>query len=332
MRSSVLILTQEFDLTADPVVEALAEREATVTRVDLSYFPRTMTLTDDADRGRRVLRHGDRELDLDRLSGVWYRRPTAFDFGPGMGEAEEEFARKEAVQGVGGVLRSTGCVWVNRPDLDAVAELKPYQLDLARRVGLRVPRTLITNDPAEVTAFVGAAGRPVVYKAFSGGVIRHPGTFPIGLLTTVVGAELDEHIARVRHTACMFQEYVDKAYEIRLTVIGNTYFPVVIRSQDNDATRVDWRGESEMAYGDYEPVPAAVVAKVQAMLEELGIVYAALDFIVTPDGEWVFLEANPNGQFMWLKHDLGLPFGECLADLLVRGGQFRRGEVTQVSY
>src|SRR5262245_61114580 len=292
MAPSVLILTQEFDPTADPVVAALAAREAQVTRVDLSYFPRTMTLTEEADRGRRVLRHGDRSLDLNRLSGVWYRRPTAFDFGPEMGEAEAEFARNEAIQGVGGILRATGCVWVNRPDLDAVAELKPYQLALARRVGLRVPRTLITNDPAEVAAFVSAADRPVVYKAFSGGVIRYPGTFPIGLLTTVVGPELDAHIARVRHTACMFQEYVDKAYEVRLTIIGNTYVPVVIRSQVHDATRVDWRGEDEMAYGDYEPVPAGVVAKVQAMLDDLGIVYAALDFIVTPDGEWVFLEAN----------------------------------------
>ena len=90
MTSSVLILTQEFDLTADPVVEALAEREARVTRVDLSYFPRTMTLTDDG--GRRVLRHGDRELDLDRLSGVWYRRPTAFDFGPTKGRVRLTFS------------------------------------------------------------------------------------------------------------------------------------------------------------------------------------------------------------------------------------------------
>lgn len=332
MTGSVLILTQEFDPTADPVVEALAGREARVTRVDLSYFPRTMTLTEDADRGRRVLRHRDRMLDLNELSGVWYRRPTAFDFGPDMGEAEEQFARNEAIQAVGGVLRATECVWVNRPDLDAVAELKPYQLAVARRVGLRVPPTLVTNDPAEVTAFLAATDRPVVYKSFSGGVIRYPGAFPIGLLTTVVGDELREHIGRVRHTACMFQEYVDKAYEVRLTVIGNTFFPVVIRSQDNDATRVDWRGENEMTYGDFEPVPHSVLAKVQALLAELGVVYAALDFIVTPDGEWVFLEANPNGQFMWLKHDLGLPFSECMADLLTRGGQFRRGEVTQVSY
>src|SRR5262245_20766627 len=55
MAPSVLILTQEFDPTADPVVAALAAREAQVSGVDLSYFPRTMTLTEEADRGLRVL-------------------------------------------------------------------------------------------------------------------------------------------------------------------------------------------------------------------------------------------------------------------------------------
>src|SRR5690606_26247798 len=112
----------------------------------------------DFDGGRRrVLRHGDRELDLDRLSGVWYRRPTGFDFGPDMPEPERLFARKEAMQAIGGILRATDCLGVNRPDIDAIGELKPYQLELARRLGLRVPRTLLTNDPQEVAGLLERA-------------------------------------------------------------------------------------------------------------------------------------------------------------------------------
>jgi hypothetical protein len=330
---TVLILTQDFDPTVDPVVHSLKAREARVVRVDLSYFPRTLTFTtSDFGGERRLLRHRDREVDLDRLCGVWYRRPTAFDFGPRMGDAEQQFAHSEALQGIGGILRATDCLWVNRPDADAVAELKPYHLGLAKQLGMRAPRTLLTNDPEEVAALVERADRPIVYKALTGGVIHYPGAFPNGLLTTVVGGEIRDHLDRVRHTMCVFQEYIDKAYEVRLTVIGNTYFPVTIQSQDVDNTKVDWRGENHLPYGDFRPLPDEIVKATQALLAELGIVYAAIDFIVTPSGEYVFLEVNPGGQFMWMQHDLNLPFSDHVADLLMKGGPFRRGDVTQVGY
>lgn len=336
----VLVLTQEFDPTVDPVIIAMAERGAEVVRADLSYFPRRMAVTtSDFGGARRVMRLRDkdgdrvREVDLDQLASVWYRRPTSFDFGPDMAEPERQFARREAMQGVGGILRTTNCLWVNRPDVDAVSELKPYQLELAKRLGLRVPRTLLTNDPAEVAALLDSADRPIAYKALTGGVIHYPGAFPSGLLTTVVGPEIRTHLDRVGHTMCMFQEYVEKAYEVRLTVIGNTYFPVTIDSQRLDTTKVDWRGEdAKMPYGPYQPLPDDIVKKSQALLAELGAVYGALDFIVTPEGEYVFLEVNPMGQFMWLYHDLGLPLGDHLAELLMTGGPFTRGEVTQVGY
>ncbi|TWJ21279.1 MvdC/MvdD family ATP grasp protein [Micromonospora endolithica] len=329
----ILILTQDFDPTVDPVVRSLTARGANVVRVDLSCFPQTLTFTtSDFDGERRRLLHRGREIDLGRLSGVWYRRPTAFRFDAQMSEAEQQFARNEALHGIGGILRATDCLWVNRPDVDAVAELKPYQLQLAKQLGMRVPRTLLTNDPAEVKALVESTDRPIVYKALTGGVIHYPGAFPSGLYTTMVGDEILTHADRVRHTVCMFQEYVDKAYEVRLTVIGDTWFPVVIDSQAMSTTSVDWRGENHLPYGPYKPLPDDVVAKVQRMLDRLGIVYAAIDFIVTPDGEHVFLEVNPGGQFMWMQHDLGLPLGETVADLLLAGDPYRRGEVTQVGY
>ncbi|HZN70455.1 MAG TPA: ATP-dependent carboxylate-amine ligase [Micromonosporaceae bacterium] len=331
--STVLILTQEFDSTVDPVVVSLRERGSNVVRVDLSYFPQTLTFTSsDFDDERLRMRHGDRDIDLESLTGVWYRRPTAFVFDSAMGEAEQQFARTESVHGVGGILRGTDCLWVNRPDLDAVAELKPFQLRIAKRLGFRVPRTLMTNDPQEVTALLDRADGPFVYKAFTGGVVHYPGGFPNGLFTVVVGDELREHIDRVRHTICIFQEYIEKAYEVRLTVIGNTFFPVVVDSQSMSSTRVDWRGEDMMPYGDYRPLPEQVVKQVEAMLSELGLAYAAVDLIVTPDGEYVFLELNPGGQFMWIQHDIGLDMSGCMAELLMSGEPFRRGDTVQVGY
>ena len=70
----------------------------------------------------------------------------------------------------------------------------------------------------------------------------------------------------------------------------------------------------------------------QQMFAALDIIYGAVDFIVTPDGDYIFLEVNPAGQFMWMQHDLGLDMSGCFADLLTAGKPFRRGEVTQIGY
>jgi hypothetical protein len=46
--------------------------------------------------------------------------------------------------------------------------------------------------------------------------------------------------------------------------------------------------------------------------------------IVTPDGDYVWIELNPNGQFYWLQCQLEqqtgdiLPLKETIADLLIK--------------
>jgi len=46
--------------------------------------------------------------------------------------------------------------------------------------------------------------------------------------------------------------------------------------------------------------------------------YGAFDFVVTPDGEWIMLECNPAGQWLWLQ-ETGVPIAATLADVLVEG-------------
>jgi hypothetical protein len=44
--------------------------------------------------------------------------------------------------------------------------------------------------------------------------------------------------------------------------------------------------------------------------------FASIDMILTPDDEFVFLELNPNGQWLWLELELGLPLVASMVDLL----------------
>lgn len=50
--------------------------------------------------------------------------------------------------------------------------------------------------------------------------------------------------------------------------------------------------------------------------ERMHLNFGCFDLIVTPDGEYVFLECNPNGQWLWVELATGLPIAEAIADFL----------------
>ncbi|HWC78542.1 MAG TPA: hypothetical protein VG756_01140 [Pseudonocardiaceae bacterium] len=51
----------------------------------------------------------------------------------------------------------------------------------------------------------------------------------------------------------------------------------------------------------------------------LDLRYAALDFVIDTDGQWIFLEINAGGQFGWIEDKTGAPLTDQLADLLAKG-------------
>jgi hypothetical protein len=59
-----------------------------------------------------------------------------------------------------------------------------------------------------------------------------------------------------------------------------------------------------------------VEASIRRLVDSFGTNFASMDLIVTPEGEFVFLDLNPNGQWLWLETELGLPLVSSMADLL----------------
>jgi ATP-grasp ribosomal peptide maturase len=308
---TVLVLTGRDDLTADAVVDELTRRRASVVRYDTADFPLSSRLAVTlGPNGWRGGLRGDRDIDLEAISAVWWRRPAEFSVPAEWPDEARAFALSEARVGVLGVLGSLPVRWINHPAKDSAANYKPVQLAVAARAGLDVPRTIIASDPAHAREFIGTD--EVIYKGLSGGVLtadrRHR-----YLPTTFLGAdEIDDALAGTAH---LFQERVPKAYEVRLTVIGEQMFPVAIHA-GSEAARLDWR--TDYASLTYEPVELSVDVEkgVRLLMDELGLFFGALDFAVTPDGRWVFFEVNPNGQWHWLAVKADVPMVEAMADAL----------------
>lgn len=308
---SVLILTGRDDLTADAVVEELVRRGEHVVRYDTADFPTTsrlaVSLTKDGWAGPLT---GSRTLRLESVKSVWWRRPNEFRTPDGWPGHARALAVSEARSGLLGVLGSLPVRWVNHPSRDAAANYKPVQLAVAARCGLEVPRSVITSDPEHARVFMG--DDQVVYKGLGGGVLGPEGQRQFLPVALVSADQLDGGVGGTAH---LFQERVAKAYEVRLTVIGERVFPVAIHT-DSEAARLDWRTDYASHRYEVVDVPPDVRRGVHQLMDQLGLYFGALDFAVTPDGRWVFFEVNPNGQWHWLAVRAGVPLVEAMSDAL----------------
>jgi glutathione synthase/RimK-type ligase-like ATP-grasp enzyme len=186
------------------------------------------------------------------------------------------------------------------------------QLSAAVSAGLRVPQTIITNDPDEARQFAKAVGQ-VIYKPLSPDGISEDGRHRM-LYATLV-PEQDWGDPAIRLTMHLFQEWIEHDQAVRLTVVDGHCFAAAIKA-GSPAAHVDWRADySSLSYAVID-APADVRHGVQVLMERLGLRFGALDFLVTPGGEWVFLEINPNGQWAWIEEQTGLPIASAIADAL----------------
>jgi len=230
----------------------------------------------------------------------------------GLSATEQWWAEGEARMGFGGVLASLPCAWVSDPLAMARAEYKPLQLAAAAEVGLRVPATLVTNDAAAARAFVTAQPSGAIYKTLCGGPHTENGR-AVALHTARVDvAQIDES---VRTTAHLFQQRVQKAFDARVTVVGERVFAA--RIDTTAAGAEDWRADDGVRFSVLQP-PAATVDAAVALLYRLGLRYGALDFVVDSDSRWWFMEINPNGQWAFVP-DLRAPITQAIADELQKG-------------
>jgi glutathione synthase/RimK-type ligase-like ATP-grasp enzyme len=285
-----------------------------VLRLHTSTYPATTSITleirGEACRGE-ILTDG-RCVPLDRVGCVWLRRPGPPTVDQRVESSAVDFVVAQAKSFLDFLYTLLGDVWVGHPHRLRLAEVKPLQLLRAHSFGLQTPDTLITNDRSSLAAFCRRvpATRYAVKPIHLLGVNtaegwRFPLTAAVQHVDTLPGVEFAPTI---------LQPYIPKDFELRCVVIGNEIFAARIDSQTQADTTIDWRGGD--ARHEHYCLPGDVARASLKLVKSFGLNFASMDLVVTPDGDHVFLELNPNGQFMWLEYELGLPLSGKMADLL----------------
>lgn len=306
---SVLIVTETDDLHGDALVATLRKHHGlTPIRLDMRDFPRengTFRLARDGTA--RSLSH---VMGLDDVNAVWWRRPQPCLVPGGALRAEDDYRQAECDGFLQGMLWSIPALWVNDPGADRTATRKIVQLETAYRAGFAIPETLITNDVDEARGFIDSRPGPVIYKRTGTG----RGAFTE---TRIVTAADLGRLPTIRHSPTTFQDYVAAEYDLRVVWVDGIEWTVRIDSQSG-VGRVDSRLDTSVAFTP-DRLPASVSKSMTTLMGALGLTFGVLDLRVGLDGEYYFLEVNPQGQFAYLEIKTGLPMFHSLANLLVLG-------------
>jgi glutathione synthase/RimK-type ligase-like ATP-grasp enzyme len=319
----VLVITNDHDEHADAVIKELDRRAVPVFRFHPDDFTHAASISMEICNGRidGEIRNAHRRVAFHDVCAAWYRRSRAlFAPLPSLNLLQgdlENFVSVQSSATLTGLFAGLQTMWVGQPFKLRWAEVKALQLAEASKAGLATPTTLISNDPDRAAVFVEALGdtdcavKPLIATRVDGDEgARLP-------LTTVLprGHALDS----VALSPNIFQPYVEKAYELRCVVMGDEIFTAKLDSQAHESTRKDWRaGAVEGEDVEYEvyDLPEPVQVGLHRLMRSFEINFASIDLIVTPEGEFVFLDLNPNGQWLWLEEELGLPLVAAMADLL----------------
>jgi glutathione synthase/RimK-type ligase-like ATP-grasp enzyme len=317
MPDTVLIITNDHDEHADAVIEELTRREVPVFRFHPADFPHACSVSIEIEDGivHGELRNSDHRVRFDDICGAWYRRSgNLYETRLSMTSERLDNYVKTQVQATVSALCSTlDTLWVSHPLTLRRGEVKALQLVAASSAGLKIPHTLISNDPERAAPFVAALGDAecAIKPLLAVGVTDDQGGFRMPLTAMLPRGHSLESVA---HAPTILQPYVDKAFELRCVVIGEQIFAAKMDTQADEKSRVDSRGGDPDH--DIFVLPDEVKSSLRRLMDSFGLNFASLDMIVTPDGEFVFLELNPNGQWLWLELQLGLPLVATMADLL----------------
>lgn len=300
--NTILILTNSEDATSDYLEAYLKDAQLHVVRfnTDVDLYSTDLTFSSDGQKISWL----SASLQPTEISSVIFRRPKSFKPAVDGSHFHRSHAADEWAEAWEGFLAQVPLrKWINHPSRNFSSSHKIDQLIKASNSGFRVPESLVTNNQQKALDFFHAQKNGVVIKPLASGFIERTDPKEDTIIYTV---ELDEtslpFLQNLKTCPVLFQEKIRKNLDVRVTVLDEKMVAIGLKGVDrNGYQRLDIRRDHMVGV---EYIPLAVPGRIQNAIYEIMMQYelrfAALDFAIDDQGEWVFFEVNPNGQWAWL--------------------------------
>lgn len=318
----ILFISGAFEPNIKNVIELLDAKEVDWLRIngadllqklrfDISISPSELSATLFRSQPKEQL------FDLAQVSAVWNRRLGPMIMDTALDTSVHNFINVEmkAVTDALEFLTPTAR-WMNPYWADLIAENPLKQLLAAKKAGLSIPDTLVTQSAAAARQFVKRHQGHVVLKMLSN---VNPASFGIRkfFLTNRWSRAVEQHLEHIQYCPTLLQEEVEKLTEIRVTVVGKQVFAAAIAPISMQELGVDIReGDmAELPHAEYL-LPSEVQQKILRMMDSLSLQFCTMDLVKTTARDYVFLDLNPCGQYGWTESMTTMQINQAIANWL----------------
>lgn len=243
----ILIITNRTDVTTDFIVNELRRRGLAFTRFNTDEYPINIDGTFETGSNNKFnsyLYFKDRNklINLSRINAILYRRPVPPVPDKSISnESIRKFCIDESYDFIRGLWLSIDGFWISSPESIRKAEHKIYQLSFAQKCGFLIPKTIITNTPNDLKRFIETTEQRIIIKPLYSGFIKEEQDEPLMIYTTIIDKTDINEIENISYAPSIFQEYIDKEFDVRVTIVGNTVFSARIDSHNLPQNIPDWR-------------------------------------------------------------------------------------------
>jgi len=310
---TILIVGFKEDIHGDAVSWALNHQKIPHHLIHFSNFPTQQPITisiSKADDLTQSIVFGEIDaaeentINLRNATATWLRRPNTSVFElSGVHSGNLHYVAGECRSFCAGLIANLpeSCKWINPLPAHYVAGSKARQLNLAAASGLKIPTTLMSNSAREIRKFVSRQKGGTVYKPL------HPGFWnesnrSLVQYTTPVTDEMLENSGALELCPGIYQEEIQKKYEIRANFLGSKIVSAKIESQAQENTKSDWRVDllNKASIEPYE-IPGEIADKIECLMKKMNLRLGCIDLVRDEDGDYVFLEVNEQGQSLWIE-------------------------------
>ncbi len=295
----IVILTSSEDVTADYLCSKVSGAECVRLNTDRLLGHATFEFDESGFR----LGINSIEILPEQVSGLLYRRPSPLVSIERL-NTEFEFSLNEWHELFEGWLAMIPKQrWISHPGNILRANHKVEQLFRAKAMGFKVPETIATSSFDRVLSFCKKSKSGIIAKPLYSGYLQreNPSEDTVIYTTALTEDDLRQYEMSLRSCPTLFQERIDKHYDVRVTVVDNEIFAVRMEAMDEGHQRLDIRRDN-FAGVHHTPIecPDHIRSTINTFVRSYGIRFGALDFVIDHWDQWYFLELNPNGQWAWM--------------------------------
>lgn len=206
---------------------------------------------------------------------------------------------------LGLLLNNFSGTWLNEPNITTLAENKLIQLKAAQDAGFIVPRTIVSNEPAIIRQFCAMLKYEVVVKPVKG-------SLGLPLFTQKVTEEHLKSDESLSLSPAIYQECISGNKHIRAHCFGDAVYAVLIESE-----QLDWRQNLDIPFNIFE-LDENTKMCLRQVLKILKLKMGIFDLKFNEEGKIVWLEVNPQGQFLFTEGLSGFDLTSAFAEFIYR--------------